>query len=249
MGGEGATPYEVLLHAAVLGDSMRFTRQDQVEETWRIMQPLLDAAPRAFTSTSRARGAPRPRTRSSPSTEAGASRGCSHERRDRRLSSRRPSGTLRRRRSRRSPTTRSSRTATRARWSRPDGAVDWLCVPSFDAPSVFGSLLDRQAGFFRFAPFGINHPAARAYEPGTNVLVDDVEDTVRVGRRPRRSDDGAVRARRLDPASHAAAGGRRRRAHAGADGRVHRGSGRDRPRLRAGVRLRTYGSAMGTGRG
>ena len=53
----------------------------------------------------------------------------------------------------------------------PDGAVDWLCVPSFDTPSVFGSLLDRQAGFFRFAPFGINHPAARAYEPGTNVLV------------------------------------------------------------------------------
>ena len=45
MGGEGATPYEVLLHAAVRGDSMRFTRQDQVEETWRIMQPLLDAPP------------------------------------------------------------------------------------------------------------------------------------------------------------------------------------------------------------
>jgi glucose-6-phosphate 1-dehydrogenase len=45
MGGEGATPYEVLLHAAVLGDSMRFTRQDQVEETWRIMQPLLDSPP------------------------------------------------------------------------------------------------------------------------------------------------------------------------------------------------------------
>jgi glucose-6-phosphate 1-dehydrogenase len=45
MGGEGATPYEVLLHAAVLGDSMRFTRQDQVEGTWRIMQPLLDAPP------------------------------------------------------------------------------------------------------------------------------------------------------------------------------------------------------------
>ena len=47
MGGEGATPYEVLLHAAVLGDSMRFTRQDEVEEAWRIMQPLLDAAPPA----------------------------------------------------------------------------------------------------------------------------------------------------------------------------------------------------------
>ena len=53
----------------------------------------------------------------------------------------------------------------------PDGAVDWLCVPSFDAPSVFGSVLDREAGAFRFGPFAINHPTARAYEPGTNVLV------------------------------------------------------------------------------
>ena len=44
-GGEGATPYEVLLHAAMVGQSTRFTRQDGVEETWRIMQPLLDAPP------------------------------------------------------------------------------------------------------------------------------------------------------------------------------------------------------------
>jgi GH15 family glucan-1,4-alpha-glucosidase len=53
----------------------------------------------------------------------------------------------------------------------PDGAIDWLCVPRFDAPSLFGSLLDREAGFFRFGPYGINHPAARTYEPGTLVLV------------------------------------------------------------------------------
>jgi len=52
----------------------------------------------------------------------------------------------------------------------PDGAIDWLCVPRFDSPSVFGSLLDREAGFFRVAPFGINHPTAVMYEPGTNVL-------------------------------------------------------------------------------
>jgi glucose-6-phosphate 1-dehydrogenase len=44
-GGEGPTPYEVLLHAAMIGDSTRFTRQDGVEETWRVFQPLLDAPP------------------------------------------------------------------------------------------------------------------------------------------------------------------------------------------------------------
>jgi glucose-6-phosphate 1-dehydrogenase len=44
-GGEGPTPYEVLLHGAMMGESSRFTRQDGVEETWRIMQPLLDDPP------------------------------------------------------------------------------------------------------------------------------------------------------------------------------------------------------------
>jgi GH15 family glucan-1,4-alpha-glucosidase len=52
----------------------------------------------------------------------------------------------------------------------PDGSVDWLCVPRFDSPSVFGTLLDRQAGSFRLGPFGINVPMARIYEPGTNIL-------------------------------------------------------------------------------
>jgi GH15 family glucan-1,4-alpha-glucosidase len=53
----------------------------------------------------------------------------------------------------------------------PDGTVDWLCLPRFDAPSVFGALLDREAGEFRFGPFGINVPTARIYEPGTNTLL------------------------------------------------------------------------------
>jgi alpha,alpha-trehalase len=51
-----------------------------------------------------------------------------------------------------------------------DGLIDWLCVPRFDSPSVFGALLDREAGSFRVAPFGTNVPASRAYVPGTNVL-------------------------------------------------------------------------------
>jgi glucose-6-phosphate 1-dehydrogenase len=42
-GGEGPTPYEVLLKAALDGDSTHFTRQDNVEECWRIIQPLLDS--------------------------------------------------------------------------------------------------------------------------------------------------------------------------------------------------------------
>ncbi len=52
----------------------------------------------------------------------------------------------------------------------PDGSVDWLCVPRFDSPSVFGSILDREAGSFRFGPYGIEHPVARNYVPGTNVM-------------------------------------------------------------------------------
>jgi GH15 family glucan-1,4-alpha-glucosidase len=52
----------------------------------------------------------------------------------------------------------------------PDGAVEWLCLPRFDQPSIFGALLDRSAGSFRLAPYGVEVPAGRRYEPGTNVL-------------------------------------------------------------------------------
>jgi glucose-6-phosphate 1-dehydrogenase len=45
------TPYEVLLHAAMIGQSVRFTRQDCVEETWRIMQPLIDSPPSVHSYT------------------------------------------------------------------------------------------------------------------------------------------------------------------------------------------------------
>lgn len=38
-------PYERLLHAALFDDHQYFTREDSVEETWRIIQPLLDNPP------------------------------------------------------------------------------------------------------------------------------------------------------------------------------------------------------------
>jgi glucose-6-phosphate 1-dehydrogenase len=44
-GGEAPTPYEVLLLDALNGEDSRFTRQDSIDETWRIVQPLLDSPP------------------------------------------------------------------------------------------------------------------------------------------------------------------------------------------------------------
>jgi alpha,alpha-trehalase len=52
----------------------------------------------------------------------------------------------------------------------PGGAVEWMCLPRLDSPSVFGAMLGRHAGTFRIAPSDVSVPAARRYLPGTMVL-------------------------------------------------------------------------------
>src|ERR1700742_655944 len=53
-----------------------------------------------------------------------------------------------------------------------DGEIDWLCMPRFDSPSVFGSLLDTEkGGYFRIHPADEGYTSRQMYLPDTAVLV------------------------------------------------------------------------------
>ncbi|MGA2983934.1 MAG: trehalase-like domain-containing protein [Terriglobia bacterium] len=53
-----------------------------------------------------------------------------------------------------------------------DGSIDWLCLPRFDSPSVFGTLLDHaKGGRFNIFPAGRGFSAQQHYWPSTNVLI------------------------------------------------------------------------------
>jgi hypothetical protein len=73
-----------------------------------------------------------------------------------------------------------------------DGSVDWLCLPRFDSPSVFGAILDAEkGGRFRIAPAAAGALRQKQYYwPDTNVLITrflhpdgiaEVEDYMPVG--------------------------------------------------------------------
>ncbi|MAW62060.1 MAG: hypothetical protein CMJ94_14680, partial [Planctomycetes bacterium] len=59
----------------------------------------------------------------------------------------------------------------------PDSGIDWLCMPRFDSPSIFGRLLDEErGGTWRFLPSGRVQQGQMRYVRNTNVLLTRFED-------------------------------------------------------------------------
>ena len=197
-GGEGATPYEVLLDAAMRGDSMRFTRQDAVEEQWRIMQPLLDAPPPVHPYAKGTWGpdagdAPAARLRRLARTLGGVMTTVDGARAvpaAEPQSAAAPSpfppiesfGFL-------------SNCHTAALVA-PDGAIAWLCVPSFDSPSVFGDAARSPGRLLPRRAVRPRRPRRARVRARHQHARDHLAHVERLGRRARRADDGPAHAAR-----------------------------------------------------
>ncbi len=91
----------------------------------------------------------------------------------------------------------------------PNGNVEWMCLPRMDSPSVFGAILDRDAGGCRLAPADVSVPAGRRYIPGTMVLETSwetrmgwviVRDALSIG--PWHHEDERSRSHRRSPTDH-----------------------------------------------
>jgi GH15 family glucan-1,4-alpha-glucosidase len=53
-----------------------------------------------------------------------------------------------------------------------DGTLDWFCIPRFDSPSVFASLLDAErGGYYKIAPDRDDYVSRQLYLPDTAILV------------------------------------------------------------------------------
>ena len=53
-----------------------------------------------------------------------------------------------------------------------NGAIDWLCWPHFDSPTIFAAILDdEQGGVFQIEPVRDDVTCRQSYWPETNVLI------------------------------------------------------------------------------
>ncbi len=127
----------------------------------------------------------------------------------------------------------------------PSGDVEWLCLPRPDSPSVFGALLDRDAGSFRVGPTNVAVPAARRYLPGTMVL--ETTWMTRAGGSSCATHSSSALASRGRTLAVTAAGADRPRrgARARADREVRARLRRAAGRVRACVRLRPIAGGVG----
>ena len=131
----------------------------------------------------------------------------------------------------------------------PSGAVEWMCVPRPDSPSIFSALLDRSAGSFRLGPYDEMVPAARRYLPGSLMVETTwqtrtgwliVRDALCMGPWHNLTERSKTHRRSPDRL--------RRRALPAADGQMRERCGRPVHDLRPDVRLRPHRARLGTTR-